>query len=154
MYHTHLRGLILFACLVATGSVAGAPIPKERKNKDIAQQLLGKWKLVEYRPMGKKAEAGGDIVWEFQEKQFLYHLGHGDQRRATVYDYFLDTDDSPTKIDYGVKNTIKEQLNPGVITIEGDEMKLFYNYQGKGRSRPKDTTGENCYSITFQRVSD
>jgi uncharacterized protein (TIGR03067 family) len=132
------------ALLVCLGFVIADDTPKAAPKTATfdAAKLLGEWTYVSGVKAGEKVEKDrleGKVV--FTKDRITIPAG-GDMKFVMAYK--LDTKANPVAIDMEIKEgPVSEGKAKGIITIEGDQLKLCYHPTGGDRPKKFESTKDN-----------
>lgn len=130
----------LLALLV--GLAAAAPVPKAVKKKDVAAQLVGRWK-----PNGK-----GTCWFEFRDDGTLktWHTHNGNTDSALDWTWAIDPDEStPRRIRLKEDHGRRERYDCA-FELDGDALKFAFLHRVKEMPEKLDASvaGLELYDLT------
>lgn len=147
---SRILGLIAASLLVA---VAGA---ENKPDKIDPAKLLGKYVDIEGVKSGEKADADrlkGQFV-NITKDTFKIE---GEKSEQTFeFSYKLKPDTSPVEIDLEIvyPDDLKGNKAIGIISLDGDKLKLCYNTEIKDRPKTFESTKENGYFLWTMKKSE
>jgi uncharacterized protein (TIGR03067 family) len=144
-----MRTALTLGLTLALGALAAADDKKDGKKFD-ASKLEGTWEFKSGTKNGTKV-AEEMLKGKVKITKDMISMGEGDAHFE--FKYTVDATKSPAAIDMTMTKSPfnMEAKAKGIITVDGDELKLCYNPDGAGE-RPTKFDGEKAHLFVLKKA--